>query len=234
MSDENGKMTESQRIGQFEVASLLRNEIHEYRLKHLDRLPSERDLATQHNVARGTIRGALRTLAREGLVEKRRGSGTYITYQPEMASSDPIRDARPLELIDVRFAIEPHICRLCVLNAGSEDFEQLEELLGEMESSVNDPVRFSQYDTRFHARLALTTRNQLLVWIIEQINAVRNNSEWLSMLKLTLDSQMIRDYNATHRAIFEAIRDRDADKAARLMRDHLQRARLSILRAMDM
>ncbi len=233
MNEANQNNVETQRKGQFEVASMLRNEIHECRLKHLDRLPSERELAIQHNVARGTIRGALRTLTREGLVEKRRGSGTYITYQPEMTGSDPIRDARPLELIDVRFAIEPHICRLCVLNAGADDFEQMEALLAEMEASLDDPERFSKCDTLFHARLAETTRNQLLVWIIQQINAVRNNSEWLSMLSLTLNQEMIRDYNIAHRALVEAIRARDADLAARLMRDHLQSARLSITTAMD-
>lgn len=221
------------RKGQFEVASLLRTEIHENRLRHLDRLPSERILAMQHNVARGTIRGALNTLMAEGLVEKRRGSGTYITYQPTSANADPISNARPLELIDVRFAIEPHICRLCVLNAGAEDFDQLEYLLGEMEASLNDPVRFSQFDTRFHAQLAETTRNQLLVWIIGQINAVRNNEEWLSMRKLTLSPQMIQSYNIGHRRVFEAIQARDADLAAREMREHLQSARLSVTSAMD-
>jgi DNA-binding FadR family transcriptional regulator len=233
MDESRLRMPESQRKGQFEVASLLRDEIHNCRLKHLDRLPSERDLANLHNVARGTIRGVLRRLAREGLVEKRRGSGTYITYQPQVSNTDPIRDARPLELIDVRFAIEPHICRLCVLNAGTEDFDQLEHLLQEMQTCVDNPERFSKFDTDFHARLAKTTRNQLLIWIIEQINAVRNNSEWLNLLKLTLDRQMIQDYNLAHRAVVDAIKARDADLAARLMRDHLQSARLSILRAMD-
>ena len=161
----------------------------------------------------------------------------------EAASNDLVGHiiALPLDVTDndgVRAAYERIFAEhgvpdLCVLNAGTDDFEQMEALLADMEASLDDPKRFSEFDTQFHARLAETTRNQLLVWIIQQINAVRNNSEWLSMLSLTLDQDMIRDYNIAHRALVDAIRARDADLAARLMRDHLQSARLSITTAMD-
>jgi len=47
-----------------------------------DRLPSERDLSLRWGVARMTIRRALDSLIAEGLVERRHGSGTYVTPQP--------------------------------------------------------------------------------------------------------------------------------------------------------
>ena len=67
-----------------------------------------------------------------------------------MTGSDPIRDARPLELIDVRLP-SSRISVICVLNAGTDDFEQMEALLAEMEASLDDPKRFSEFDTQFHA-----------------------------------------------------------------------------------
>lgn len=47
-----------------------------------DRLPSERDLSARWGVARMTIRHAADALITEGLVERRHGSGTYVTPQP--------------------------------------------------------------------------------------------------------------------------------------------------------
>ncbi|MCL2464268.1 MAG: GntR family transcriptional regulator [Micrococcales bacterium] len=45
-------------------------------------LPSEAELAAQFGVSRMTARQAVQNLAQEGLVERRRGSGTYIAEKP--------------------------------------------------------------------------------------------------------------------------------------------------------
>jgi GntR family transcriptional regulator len=51
------------------------------------RLPSEPDLAAELGVSRATLREALRALESEGLVRRRRGSGTYVTELPRVANS---------------------------------------------------------------------------------------------------------------------------------------------------
>lgn len=43
-----------------------------------DRLPSERELSIQFNVSRMTLRQAIQTLAEEGILERKIGSGTYV------------------------------------------------------------------------------------------------------------------------------------------------------------
>lgn len=47
-----------------------------------DRLPGERELSTRWGVARMTLRRAVDSLVSEGIVERRHGSGTYVTPQP--------------------------------------------------------------------------------------------------------------------------------------------------------
>ena len=221
------------RIGSAEVAADVRQKILAEELSQHERLPSERLLSENYKVSRGTIREALVRLEREGLVEIRPGSGTYVVYTATDHTVSAIEHARPLELVDARFALEPHICRLAVLNAGSGDFAELDRLLIKMEASSDDPLAFGEADTAFHATLAKSTGNNLLIWIISQINSVRKLDEWGRMRQLTLSGEIIQNYNRQHRMIVDAIRAREPEQAASLMKEHLEIARLSLTRAAD-
>lgn len=216
-----------------EIAAIIRKEINAALRERGERLEPERELAEIHGVARGTIREALNRLEDEGLVEIRPGSGTYVTFEADAGFNPTIENARPLELIDARFALEPHICRLAVLHARQQDLAKAERLLEVMEAKPIDPVRFSDADTEFHTLLAETTGNSLLIWIMGQINSVRNQDQWSRMRQLTLNEATIDTYNSQHRQILNAIRTREAERAARLIKEHLETARLSLTRAID-
>ena len=227
-------MTDSpiRRTGSSEIASVLRSEISDNTWNEFDRLPPERELAARFGVSRGTVRDALAKLSKENLVEIRRSSGSFVTPYKRAEFADlPFESIRPLELIDARFALEPHICRLAVLNARRADFEDLEVLLESMEAEVNDRINFSELDAEFHARLVETTGNQLLVWMARQIDRVRIQDEWMRMRRLTLEPPIIVQYNSQHRRIVDAIRKRDPELAANIMKEHLETARLSLTRA---
>lgn len=221
------------RRGSAEVAAELRRAIEGGAYRRFERLPPSRTLAEQFGVARNTLRDALYLLGREGLLETRPGSGTYITVESLAPAPTVILDATPLELIDARFALEPHICRLCVLHARREDFDAMDALCGRMEAAVHDPHDFGEADTEFHRTLAGATRNNLLIWLIDQINKVRSLDEWNRMRHLTLDPEIIRVYNTQHRAVVDAIRERDAERAATAMKEQLETARLSLTRAAE-
>jgi GntR family uxuAB operon transcriptional repressor len=219
-------------MGSAEIAAALRRDIAKGVLQLHDPLPAERQLAQTYGVSRGTVREALGRLERENLVETRRGSGTYVVHADAVPAGNLFESARPLELIDARFALEPHICRLAVLHGRRRDFERLEELLEVMERSVRDPSTFAEADSDFHARLAEATGNSLLSWIIAQVNLVRSREEWTRMRHLTLEPGIIEQYNEQHRQIVNAILEREAEHAATLMKRHLETARLSLTRAM--
>lgn len=219
------------RIGASEVSGLLRREIMGGALMRGDRLPSERALSERYGVARGTVREALGRLVEEGLVEVRPGSGAYVRAETGGAVNPVIDNTGPLELIDARFALEPHICRLAVLHARRQDLDRAEALLETMEAARDDPERFSDADTEFHTLLAESTGNGLLIWIVGQISSVRGRDQWYRMRTLTLDRQMIDTYNRQHREIVAAIRAREPERAANEMKRHLESARLSLTRA---
>ena len=232
MSTVNEKPT-GKRRGAAEISLHLRNEIQKGNLQFHDKLPSERDMAEYYCVARGTVREALTRLEEDKFVETRPGSGTYIVHKIVDAVSSPINDANPLELIDARFALEPHICRLAVLHGRQQDFDRLNALCDRMDACRNDPTSFAEFDTEFHKVLSKTTGNKLLIWMISQITAIRGQSDWQRMRHLTLDFKIITEYNKQHRQIVEAIRSREPEAAANFMKDHLETARLSLTRAAE-
>ncbi len=219
--------------GATEIAAEMRTAIAEGQYKRFERLPASRQLSESLGVARNTLRDALYQLEREGLLETKPGSGTYVLGVAEQEVPAAVEGAAPLELIDARFALEPHICRLCVLHGRREDIDALEQLCQRMEASTSDPTAFSEADAAFHKKLAATTRNRLLIWLIGQINTVRSFDEWTRMRHVTLDAAIISLYNAQHREVLNAIRAREPERAAAKMKEHLETARLSLTRASD-
>jgi len=187
-------------------------------------------LADTYSVARGTVRKALNILAIENIVDIRPGSGTFVKFTQSGATHTIIENASPLELIDARFALEPHICRLAVLHATQQDLDKADQLLVQMDASVNDPNRFSEADNAFHTLLVKTTGNRLLIWIMSQINTVRNQEQWSRMRRLTLNENSIAEYNNQHRQVLNELKAREPERAATLMQSHLETARLSLTR----
>jgi len=225
------EIAEQQKLSSSDLTRLLRQAIRNGEFAAQDRLPSERILAERFGTARGTVRSAIAKLEREGAVETRPGSGTYVVGHGVGVTNQIVANATPLELIDARFALEPHSCRLAVLNARNADFEKLYALMSEMETAVDNPTLFSELDTKFHALLAETTGNTLLIWIVAQINSVRNQEQWSLMRNLTLNPDTIREYNRQHRDIVDAIKKREPELAAQLMKTHLEAARLTLTRS---
>ncbi len=226
-------MQVKKKLGAAEIATELRREISLGNLLNRDRLPPERQLSESFGVARGTIREALLQLTNSGYVEVRPGSGTYVTYEANKPDLSVITAANPLELMDARFALEPHVCRLAVLNGRRNDFNALESLCLKMEKSFQDPALFSSADTEFHRVLCRCTGNGLLIWMLDQITSVRSHDDWTRMRHLTLNQNMIEQYNVQHSRLLAALRAREPERAANIMKEHLETARLSMTRAAE-
>jgi DNA-binding FadR family transcriptional regulator len=198
-----------------------------------DQLPPERQLAQTFRAARSTVRRALDQLERAGLVSRKLGSGTFVTFagrtdRPDGALSDLVS---PLQLIEARFAVEPYTTRLAVLNATRRDLDDMGAVLARAEAAAEDKDTFSKWDAEFHLLIATASRNPLLVEVYRQINAVRLHAQWDSMKEKILSPDVIRVYNEQHRGIHRAIDQRDAQLAQALITAHLEQARDDLLRA---
>jgi len=200
---------------------------------HGQQLPTERQLAQTFKVSRTTVRKALALLEDQRLVQRRPGSGTYVSYQAVASQHDIAEKTSPLELIEVRAAIEPQIARLAVLHASAVDLELLQGLVSELQSAeqASDAERYGSADEQFHLAIAAATSNPLLVWLYEQINVVRTHAMWAEMRQKIITKENMRIYNKQHLTVVRAIQRRDAAAAAETMVQHMEKARNDLIGA---
>ena len=203
------------------VAAQLRRRIVEGEYAYEERLPAERNLAEEFGVSRGTIRSVLELLEHQNMVIRQVGSGTYVTHKATTDQQEISRITSPLEMVEVRIAIEPQMVRLAIANASSQDLEELQTALQQCEACHSDPEKFARADTAFHMALAHCSKNKLIFWLYERISEVRRHSQWRQMKQKLLTPERIDFYNSQHRALYEAIAARDTASASSMIKNHL-------------
>jgi len=100
-----------------QIANGLRLAIAQGRLEVGEQLPSARDLAGELQVNFHTVRKAYRELEAEGILEFRRGVGTYV------------KELRPLRAADLRRLVRDHLTMLVQDTAGLAFDDELKELV---------------------------------------------------------------------------------------------------------
>jgi GntR family uxuAB operon transcriptional repressor len=218
-------------MGSPAIAAELRRTILDGEYIDGERLPPERQLADLFKASRTTIRRALKRLEDIGLVVRRIGSGTFVDHRPRAAEWDIAEVIGPLELIEARLVVEPQMARLAGLNGSGRDLDYLGEALAAVEAVGEDPEVFTRLDEEFHRRIALCTQNPLMVSIYNRINEVRGHAQWVAMRDTILTPARIAEYNAQHRAVYEALSRRDVALTASIIEEHLEKARSDLLGA---
>ena len=203
------------------VAAQLRRRILEGEYSYEERLPAERSLAEEFDVSRGTIRSVLQILEQQHLVTRQIGSGTYVSHREVTNQQEISSITSPLEMVEVRIAIEPQMVRLAIANASSRDLEEMRDALRQCEACGGDSEKFARADTAFHMALAHCSKNKLMYWLYERISEVRRHSQWRSMKSKLLTPERMDYYNSQHHALYEAIASRDTTRAVNLIKDHL-------------
>jgi len=215
--------------GSAHIATQLRRAILDGNYGYRERVPSERELASDFGAARGTVRAALKQLEEMHLVVRRPGAGTFVRYRGQADEEDIAEQTSPLELIEVRLSVEPSVARLAVMHANTKDLERIEEALLRVEAAGADVEAFSRADEAFHLALAESTRNPLMVWLYRHINDVRGHAQWSVRKDKILTAERITEYNVQHRKLFAAVASRDAQSATDVMTRHLEKARRDLL-----
>jgi GntR family transcriptional repressor for pyruvate dehydrogenase complex len=191
-----------------------------------DRLPSERELAQQLGVSRPSVRSGLKSLAAMGVVRIRQGAGTFIAGGPPALGSEPLRFLAALhgftraQMFEARLVLEVEVAGLAAERAVPEQIIAISDETTGMFASLESPDRFLDHDIRFHQAVAAASANPILASVVEMIAHIFYELRHVPIgaagdLKVAAEE---------HRAIYQAIRARDPERARHAMREHLRRA----------
>lgn len=193
------------------------------------RLPPERDMAQQLGVSRPTLREAIGILEHLGLVRSVQGDGTYVLDAAERSLRDPLHalirgsEKRMLELAEFRTEVESWAAGLAAERIQPEDLKLLEEILGEMKQGVEEGKPVYQLDAEFHVALARAAHNSIYYHVANTIFYLFAEVTRVSHERIFRSPKDQLALLGEHRAIYQALAEREPARASKLMRKHLGR-----------
>jgi len=186
------------------------------------KLPPERELAAHFQVARSSLRQALKVLEIMGVITQKVGDGSYLNRDASTVLAVPMEflflldDTSVQELTELRFMIEPALAAKAAERANSDDIALLRQSITDLESSELDRVKLVAADLLFHRAIFQASGNRLTGRLFHTIHRAM-----LNMIMVTSQLVDLEHTVAFHKPILAAIEARDPERAAKLMTAHL-------------
>jgi len=204
-------------------------------LKPGDKLPAERDIARQLNVGRTTVREALKLLTLSGLLEAKRGNGTYVRQEFESFLMKQLEwpiilNAYQVDkILEVRQPLEVQAAVLAAERATEEELQRISSFhkLGAIKG--RDIELETELDLEFHNAIAAASHNELLSQLMNSMHSILVQYIKLSNAMTENQATTLKE----HQRIYEAIKNRDTVAAEQAMVDHLKISKLMILQAFN-
>lgn len=201
-----------------------------------DKLSPEAELAGELGASRNTVREAVRGLVTAGVLDVRRGDGTYVTsLRPEQlldgigAAAELMAEGFSLELIQVRRILEPAATALAALRIDEDALDDLAMLLDRMRSAESQEV-LVQADSDFHAVVAAASGNSTLASMLGGVSTRTMRSRiWRGVIEADAKEQTI----AQHAEILRALRDHDPKLGEAAALVHVATTEASLRRMID-
>lgn len=219
-----GAARRTSKTSEIVALEIVRN-IVEQDLKPGDRLPLEAEMLVQYRVSRSSLREALRLLEVQGLIAIRPGPGSGTVVGQVLAGNL----ARTLtlylhmagstynQLLDAWMATEPVLARLAAKNP---DRARVRELMGPFVSKGHEDHGkwLIAEGLDFHDRVAELADNPVLALVLKSISYISTEQVLTNPERGELEDQIIHD----HSELAEAIIGGKAEKAERLMAEHIR------------
>ncbi len=189
-----------------------------------DKLPNENELSTELGVSRTTLREAIQYLTTQGVLEIRRGKGTFVAEESKAQQEFGFDELNVMhikikDLYELRMMLEPDMAYFATLRATDEEIEEILELGEKLETirkddDQEDPV----LNENFHIAIAQASHNEFGIKLMKIINKALVQAFHESAINQTLFVDLMDD----HRMIMNYLRLRDADGVREAMRLHMK------------
>jgi DNA-binding FadR family transcriptional regulator len=181
-----------------------------------DRLPAEREFMKGLAVGRSTVREVIRQFQALGIVESRKGSGTYLlrsvsadtVHMPLSFDSARLRDVL-LQTLDVRRGLEAEASAIAAIRRNEADLREIAVKLEAMEAAHHREGTAGPQDLAFHLAVYDATHNPLFPQLLEQMREAFE-SFWEQPFARP---DFARRSFPFHRELYDAIVARDTERA---------------------
>ncbi len=174
---------------------------------------TESRLCTELGVSRTPIREAMRQLELEGLVQSIPNRGVSV----KGISAKDIED-----IYTIRMMIEGLAARWAAENINQQELKELKETveLEEFYTMKNDTEHLLELDSKFHEIIFKASKSRTLMHVLSIFHHNVRRARNASFCSPGRAMKVLQE----HKAIFESISDRDADKAEKLTTQHVKNA----------
>lgn len=178
----------------------------------------ESSIAAELNISRTPVREALVLLVGQDLVRTVDGGG-FAVGDVRLQLQD---------ILDIRVALESHAVAAAAANMSEDEIAQLENLCARMEALPSQEIEErADLNRKFHEMLIGASHNRRLV------KMVGDYQDYFRIAQPLFDPEAIRRTQSEHRAITQALRDRDIEKAKRLVAEHIRNAGAHIMSQLE-
>lgn len=209
-------------------------------LKPGDKLPSERELASQFGCGRPSVREALRMLQQDGLIEIDVGvnGGATIKHSVIDSAIHPVQHLFSVGVITLQDLIayrkynDKACMELAIENATPEDIVELTKVLKDYKDNLQDPFKIHTIDKSFHTLFAAASHNNMCLLVAKILTSF--STDLYYNVTEDQDINTVNQINETaylnHAEILEVIKEKDysrierlADEAAKNFADAINR-----------
>jgi GntR family transcriptional repressor for pyruvate dehydrogenase complex len=188
-----------------------------------ERLPPERELVGRLGVSRTVVREALNLLEARGLISIEHGRGAVVSGGSTHAVRDTlgvllrVRSKALWELLEIREILEVEIAGLAAERAEEGDVRGMRAQLDRMETLIEAPEGYVDADVEFHALMARSTGNEVLLTMLDPVVELLRASRQVSASRPGSALRALRE----HHEILGCVEAGDAGGAREGMRLHL-------------
>ena len=198
------------------VINRLTDAIKSGELKPGDKMPSEVELAEAFDVARSSVREAIKILSYLGVLESRRSEGTFVCSGFSESMIDPmvygiyLNQDSVENLMELREMTETGMMRIAIAHHSESELRELEQILRKMEEAPKDrkdPVKaFFREDDRFHDKIAEMGKNPMADKINRIVRSLTYDLRFKTVSEM-ITSGRTEELIEAHRRLLEAIRE---------------------------
>lgn len=186
------------------------------------RLPGERDLAQKFGVSRVAVREAEIALQAQGRLEIKVGSGAYVLDGSNSALNG-LPKVGPFELTEARALFEAESAALAAPIITDEVLEELGSYIDIMSGKISSDMSADEADAEFHNAIARATNNHAIIFVIDSMWKMRTEAAQLQKVYKDVCDKDSSHREDEHKAILEALKNRDSSEARKAMRAHFTR-----------